>query len=88
MEKNFPIFQNDQEIEDFMEQDLSDYIHAGNFSPVQFEFLPKDAKINMRLPVSLLENIKQTAKQQGISYQRYIRMTLENALHHQNQRVP
>jgi predicted DNA binding CopG/RHH family protein len=82
MKKKLPIFQSDEEIESFMEQDISEYIHADIFRPAAFEFMPKDAKINMRIPLPLLETIKKTAQVQGISYQRYIRMTLEQAVLH------
>jgi predicted DNA binding CopG/RHH family protein len=80
MSKKLPTFHSDEEIESFMEQDISEYINKENFRPVQFEFMPKDAKINMRLPLPLLENIKRTAQERGISYQRYIRMALEQSL--------
>jgi predicted DNA binding CopG/RHH family protein len=79
MNKKIPHFQSDEEAEAFVAEDISDYITAENFKRVRFEFLPKDTKINMRLPLSLLENIKQVAEKQGISYQKYIRMTLEQA---------
>jgi predicted DNA binding CopG/RHH family protein len=82
MSKKLPTFHSDEEIESFMEQDISEYINKENFRPVQFEFMPKDAKINMRLPLPLLENIKRTAQERGISYQRYIRMALEQSLQH------
>lgn len=82
MKKKLPTFRNDEEIESFMEQDISEYINAENFRLAQFEFMPKDAKVNMRLPLPLLENIKKTAQARGISYQRYIRMALEQALRH------
>jgi predicted DNA binding CopG/RHH family protein len=84
MSKKLPPFQSDEELEAFMEQDISEYINKENFRPVRFEFLPKDAKINMRLPMPLLENIKQAAQERGISYQRYIRMALEQSLQRPN----
>jgi predicted DNA binding CopG/RHH family protein len=46
-------------------------------SPDQFEYLKKTAKLNMRLPESLLSAIKVKADAQGIPYQRYIRQVLE-----------
>ena len=75
-----PELRTDEEAERFVEEaDLTEYDLSG-FKPVQFEFLPKDTKINMRIPTPLLESIKETAEKQGMSYQRYIRMTLEQSL--------
>jgi predicted DNA binding CopG/RHH family protein len=45
--------------------------------PIKFEYLRKSAKLNMRLPESLLAAIKAKADAQGIPYQRYIRQVLE-----------
>jgi predicted DNA binding CopG/RHH family protein len=48
--------------------------------PTRFEFSPKEARINMRLPGDLLSAVKRAAKQRGVPYQRFIRQTLEDAL--------
>ncbi|MGE0525293.1 MAG: CopG family antitoxin, partial [Variibacter sp.] len=63
-----------------LEQDLTDYLHAENFKPVRFEFLPKEKSINLRLSEDLLTAVRARAKSQGIPYQRYIRQTLERAV--------
>lgn len=39
--KSIPHFRSDEEVEAFLEQDLSDYLHAGNFKPVTFKFKTK-----------------------------------------------
>jgi predicted DNA binding CopG/RHH family protein len=44
---------------------------------MHFEVEPKSAVLNMRLPVSLLEALKDKAKAKGIPYTRYVRMLLE-----------
>jgi predicted DNA binding CopG/RHH family protein len=80
MKKKFPVLRTDEEAEAFLEQDLSDYLHAGNFRPVRFEFLPKQKSINLRLSEDLLNAVRARAKLQGIPYQRYIRRTLERAV--------
>jgi Uncharacterized protein conserved in bacteria len=49
--------------------------------PVSFEFQPKDKSITMRLPETLFDAIKEQAERSGVPYQRFIRQTLENALH-------
>jgi predicted DNA binding CopG/RHH family protein len=38
--------------------------------PVRFEFEPKAAQINMRVPQSLLDALKERAKRRGIPYTR------------------
>ena len=48
--------------------------------PVRFEFAPKSARLNMRLPEELLAAIKDAAADRGIPYQRFIRQALERAL--------
>jgi predicted DNA binding CopG/RHH family protein len=80
MKKKIPTFTSDADAEHFVETaDLTDYDLSG-FQPVRFEFDKKAARLNMRLPVSLLDAVKARAKARGIPYQRLIRETLEHAL--------
>jgi predicted DNA binding CopG/RHH family protein len=80
MKKKIPTFTSDADAEHFVETaDLTDYDLSG-FQPVRFEFDKKAARLNMRLPVSLLDAVKARAKARGIPYQRLIRETLEQAL--------
>jgi hypothetical protein len=37
MKKKFPVLRTDEEAEAFLDQDLSDYLHAGNFRRVRFD---------------------------------------------------
>ncbi len=81
MSRKIPGFKSDEEAEAFLEQgDLSDYIGAENFARATFEFLPKDTKINLRVPRPLLEAVKQQARHEGMSYQKYIRRVLEQSV--------
>jgi len=48
--------------------------------PVRFEFAPKSARLNMRLPEDLLTAVKDAAAESGVPYQRFIRQLLERAL--------
>ncbi len=80
MRKKFPILKTGEEAEKFLQQDLSDYLHKGNFASFQFEFQPKDKSINLRLPTELLKAVRTRAKRQGIPYQRFIRQVLEQAV--------
>lgn len=80
VKKKMPRLRTDEEAEAFLMQDLSPYLHKGNFVKVKFEFLPKDEQINLRLPASLLLAVKKRAKKEEIPYQRYIRQIIENDL--------
>ena len=80
MRKKFPVLKTDEEAEAFLQQDLSDYLHAGNFKPMRFEFQPKNKSVNLRMPKSLLKAVQANAKREGIPYQRYIRQALERAI--------
>jgi len=80
MKRKVPRFKSDEEAEAFLEQDLTDYLHAGNFKPYHFEFMPKARSINLRISEDLLNAVRERAKRQGIPYQRYIRQTLERAV--------
>ena len=75
--KPFPRFDTDEEAERFVETaDLSEYDFSG-FKPVRFEFEPKAAQINMRVPQSLLDALKERARHRGIPYTRFIRELME-----------
>ena len=80
MRKKFPVLKTDEEAEAFLRQDLSDYLHAGNFKPMRFEFQPKEKSINLRISEPLLRAVQANAKREGIPYQRYIRQALEKAI--------
>ena len=77
MSKKLPTLTSDEEAEAFVDAaDLSKY-DLSEMKPIKFEYLRKSAKLNMRLPESLLAAIKAKADAQGIPYQRYIRQVLE-----------
>jgi predicted DNA binding CopG/RHH family protein len=80
MSSKIPEFKTDEELEAFLEQDLSDYITPENFKPARFEFLPKTRQVNLRFSEALLEAVRQRAREEGISYQRFIRQAVERAL--------
>ena len=60
--------------------DLTRYDLKG-LHPTRFEFAPKSARLNMRLPEDLLTAVKEAAAESGMPYQRFIRQALEQALH-------
>ena len=78
--QKIPSFPTDKAAETFIENsDLTEY-DLSQFKPVRYEFRPKEARINMRLPEQLLTAVKDAARCQGAPYQRYIRQVLEQAL--------
>ena len=78
MKREVPKMTTDEEAEAFLEQDLSD-LDFSQFKPVRFEFQAKAARLNMRLPVPLLDAVKAKAKARGVPYTRLIREVLEQA---------
>ena len=79
MKRQFAVLMTDEDAEALLEQDLSEYDFS-QFKPANFEFAAKDARVNMRLPESLVSAIKGRAAVEGIPYQRYIRRVLELSL--------
>lgn len=79
MRKKIPEFKADREAEKFLEQDLSD-LDFSSFKPAHFEYKPKNKQVNLRMSEELLSAIKVKASQNGISYQRYIRLAIEQSL--------
>ena len=79
MPRRVPKLASDAEAEAFLDQDLSD-LDFDQFKPARFEFQPKGARVNMRLPQPLLEAVKRRAAARGVPYQRYIREALEAAV--------
>jgi predicted DNA binding CopG/RHH family protein len=78
--KKFPHLMSDAEAEHFVDTaDLSEY-DLSDMKRMHFEFKNKDARVNMRLPASLLAEIKAAAAKAGMPYQRFIRQALEGAL--------
>ena len=73
-----PSLKSDADAEQFVTTaDLSQFDLSG-FKPIRFEFEPKAAALNMRLPQNLLDAVKLKAKARGIPYTRYVRLLLES----------
>ena len=77
--RKVPRLTTDEDAEKFLDQDLSD-LDFSQFKPVSFEFEKKDARLNMRVPLSMMRALKSRAKARGIPYQRFIREALEQTL--------
>ena len=80
MKKKVPRFKTDQEAEQFLTRDLTDYLNLKNFTPVTFELLPKTKQVNLRFSEPLLNAVRKRAEQEGISYQKFIRRAVEGSL--------
>jgi predicted DNA binding CopG/RHH family protein len=59
---------------------MSAYLNKDNLIHKNFEFLPKDKKVSMRFADNFLNLVKTVADKQGISYQKYIRMAVEEKI--------
>jgi predicted DNA binding CopG/RHH family protein len=80
MKKKLPRLRTDAEAEEFVTTaDLRDYDLSG-MRTIRFEFQPKSARVNLRLPRLLLDAVKAAAKSSGAPYQRFIRHALEAAV--------
>jgi predicted DNA binding CopG/RHH family protein len=78
--ESLPRLTTDEQAERFVEDaDLSRY-DLSAFKHARFEFEKKSARVNMRLPESLLDAVKARAQARGIPYQRFIREALERAV--------
>ena len=80
MKKKVPRFENDREAEQFLDQDLTDYLNLEDFTPVTFELLPKTRQVNLRFSAPLLAAVREQAKREGISYQKFVRRAVEDSL--------
>lgn len=88
MKRKVPTFNTDKEAQDFVDTaDLTHYDLSGG-KPVQFEFEAKSAHLNMRVPKSLLDAVKERAKGRGIPYTRFIRQLMEREVSHPRKPTP
>jgi predicted DNA binding CopG/RHH family protein len=62
MKKKLPAFKTNKEAEDFLDHDLSEYIHAENFAPFVFEYQPKQESINPRISEQLLRAVRRRSR--------------------------
>jgi predicted DNA binding CopG/RHH family protein len=80
MKKKLPKLETDEEAEEFVANaDLTEYDFS-QLRTVLFEFQPKTERVNMGLPKTLLDAVKESAVQAGVPYQRFIRQVLESAV--------
>ena len=77
--RHVPVMTTDAEAEAFLDQDLSG-LDPAQFRPLDWERLPKTARITMRVPQPLVDALKAKAKERGIPYQRLVREAIEKAV--------
>lgn len=70
----------EDDVANFFDQDISEYLEHMNFVPMKFELLPKDKAVTFRMSEDLFEELKKQAKKQGIGYQKFMRAILESYL--------
>lgn len=80
MKKRLPKFKSDQELDKFLEKDLTDYLSSESLYPVTFEFAPKSKVVNLRMSEELLSAVKRVSKKRRIPYQKYIREAIEQSI--------
>jgi predicted DNA binding CopG/RHH family protein len=79
--KPLPQFSTDEEAERFVDHaDLTQYDLTGGTRLSEFEFNKKSARINLRVPESLVSAVKARAKERNVPYQRLIREAIEKSL--------
>lgn len=80
MKKQIPTFKTDRAAAAFLDEaDLTQYDLSGA-QLTRFEIRPKDKSINLRLSEELYNAVRKRAARAGLPYQRFIRLTLEQAL--------
>lgn len=80
MKKKIPDFKSDRAAAAFVDKaDLTKYDLSGAHL-TRFEIRPKGKSINLRLSEELYNAVRQRAASAGIPYQRFIRLTLEQAI--------
>lgn len=80
MKKKIPAFKTDRAAERFVDEaDLTNY-DLSRAQLMRFEIKRKDKSINLRLSEDLFDAVKKRADREGLPYQRFIRLALEQAV--------
>jgi predicted DNA binding CopG/RHH family protein len=92
MKKILPKIMSDDEAESLLLTDLSEYLtpenFKANFTPVSFEFTPKEKTINMQLSSELLDAVKVASAKQGIGEQMFILELIKRAVGQDSKTLP
>ncbi|WP_338635805.1 CopG family antitoxin [Spirobacillus cienkowskii] len=87
MKKKLPKLTTDKEAEEFIDQDLSEYMDNDDFKLTTFEFAPKNKSITIRISDPLLNCIQSFAKEEKVSYQKIVRQALEEYIRKKKKKV-
>ena len=82
MMKKVPEFNSEHEEDEFWQNnDSTEYVEWESASPVIFSKLkPSTKSVSIRLPVTLIENIKFLANKKDVPYQSFLKTVLEEAV--------
>lgn len=80
MKKSKTVPKNITDETDPLDRDMTDLLRFGKWERVRYELQPKDKSITIRLSEELLSSVKTEAEKHGIDYQKFIRLTLEQAV--------
>lgn len=82
---SIPLFKNEDEERDFWAtHSLTDYLHI--FKPVKLDFSnlkPSTAKVTLRLPQMMLDDLKMMANMQDVPYQSLMKILLSQKIEEQ-----
>ncbi|MCK4554055.1 BrnA antitoxin family protein [Candidatus Parcubacteria bacterium] len=84
-----PKFKNEDEERNFWSNiDLSEYYEPSDFKKITFPNLKPSAKtISLRLPLSMLNDIKILANKKDVPYQSYIKVMLDQKIREETGRI-
>ncbi|MBK8276641.1 MAG: BrnA antitoxin family protein [Nitrospira sp.] len=80
MKKKIPTFKSDRAAAVFVEKADLTHFDLSGAQLTRFEIKPKGKSINLRLSEELYEAVRKRAARAGLPYQRFIRLTLEQAV--------
>jgi predicted DNA binding CopG/RHH family protein len=80
MKKKIPTFKSDRAAAAFVDRAALSRYDLSGAQLVRFEIKRKDKSINLRLSEELYDAVRERASRAGLPYQRFIRLTLEQAL--------
>jgi predicted DNA binding CopG/RHH family protein len=78
--KKMPTFKSDRAAAAFVDTAYLSQYDLSGAQLVRFEIKRKDKSINLRLSEELFDAVRERAARAGLPYQRFIRLTLEQAL--------
>jgi len=84
-----PKFKNEDEERDFWNNiDLSKYYNSNDFKEASFPNLkPSTKTISLRLPLSMLDDIKVAANKKDVPYQSYIKVILDEKIRQETDKM-